>query len=243
MRELELREMQHFGIIGKPLGHSQSKMFFDERFAARGIDADYTLHELGSIGEVVPLLDALDGLNVTSPYKEAILPYLDEVDDVVREIGAVNVVYQHRGYNTDWIGVTEALSPYLRQDDSRALVLGSGGAAAAVRYALRKMGLTVAVVSRQPGKGNMTYNELTDDLIADHRIIANCTPLGMNPHLSEAPDIPWQGITSEHLLFDCIYNPEETLFLRNGRERGAETVNGYAMFIAQAVAAARIFDI
>ena len=225
------------------MGHSLSKTFFDERLSARGIDADYTVHELDTIEQVVPLLSALDGLNVTSPYKEAILPYLEEIDEVAKQIGAVNVVYMNRGYNTDYIGVIEALTPYLRLEDSQALVLGSGGAAAAVRFALKKMGLTVQVVSRQKGKGNLTYDELTEELIADHRIIANCTPLGMSPHEGETPNIPWQGITSEHLLFDCIYNPEETLFLQKGRERGAKTVNGYTMFVAQAVAAARIFEI
>ena len=235
--------MQHFGIIGKPLGHSQSKKFFDERISARGIDADYTVHELDTIEQVVPLLSTQDGLNVTSPYKESILPYMDEIDELANQIGAVNVVYKNCGYNTDYIGVIEALTPYMRQEDDQALVLGSGGAAAAVRYALRKMGLTVQVVSRQKGKGNLTYDELTEEIIAEHRIIANCTPLGMLPHEGEAPNIPWQGITSEHLLFDCIYNPEETVFLQKGRERGAETVNGYTMFIAQAVAAARIFEI
>ncbi|MBQ7530211.1 MAG: shikimate dehydrogenase [Paludibacteraceae bacterium] len=233
--------MLHFGIIGKPLGHSQSKKFFDERFAAFGIDADYSIHEIEAIEEVVPLLDLLDGLNVTSPYKEAIIPYLNEIDPVAREIGAVNVVYKHHGYNTDWIGVTEAIKPYVTKQDRQAMVLGSGGAANAVRYALQQMGLNVSVVSRQPGKGDLTYAELTEDVIAAHRIIANCTPLGMFPLDSEMPDLPWDGINGKHLLFDCIYNPAETLFLKKGKEQGAQTVNGYAMFVAQAEAALRIF--
>ena len=235
--------MQHFGIIGKPLGHSQSKMFFDERFAAQHIAADYTLHELESIDEVVPLLDLLDGMNVTSPYKELIIPYLNEVDATAREMGAVNVVYKHKGYNTDWLGVTEAMKPFVTKQHKQALVLGSGGAAGAVRYALQHMGLQVQVVSRQPGKGDLTYADLTEEVIAANRIIANCTPLGMFPHNSETPDIPWQWITPEHLMFDCIYNPAETLFLKNGKARGAQTLNGYRMFRAQAEAAAKIFEI
>ena len=235
--------MQHFGIIGKPLGHSQSKKFFDERFATLGINADYSVRELEAIEEVVPLLDLLDGINVTSPYKEAIMPYLNEIDPVASEIGAVNVVYKHHGYNTDWIGCSEALKPYVRPQDKQAMLLGSGGAANAVKYALSKMGLKVTVVSRQPGKGDLTYAELTEQIMADHRIIANCTPLGMFPLNDEAPDIPWQWITADHLLFDCIYNPEQTLFLQRGKQQGAQTLNGYAMFLAQAQAAAKIFGI
>ena len=233
--------MQHFGIIGKPLGHSQSKTYFDRLFRERHIEADYTVRELEAIEEVVPLLDLLDGLNVTSPYKEVILPYLNEVDEVAREIGAVNVVYKHKGYNTDWIGVTEALKPHIRKQDEQAMVLGSGGAANAVRYALQKLGLKVTVVSRQKGKGDLTYADLTEEVIAAHRIIANCTPLGMFPLNSEMPDLPWEGISKEHLLYDCIYNPEETLFLKKGKEHGAQTMNGYAMFMAQAKEAERIF--
>lgn len=235
--------MRHFGIIGNPLGHSQSKAYFDALFRQRQIDADYTVHELERIEEVVPLLDLLEGLNVTSPYKEVILPYLNEVDDVAREIGAVNVVYKHKGYNTDWIGVTEAFKPQIRPQDKQALVLGSGGAANAVKYALGKLGLTVTVVSRQKGKGDMTYADLTGEVIAAHRIIANCTPLGMFPLNSEMPELPWENITKEHLLFDCIYNPEETLFLRKGKEHGAQTLNGNKMFLAQAEVAAEIFEL
>ena len=209
----------HFGIIGKPLKHSQSKLFFDARFAADGIDADYSIHELDAIEDVVPLLDLLDGINVTSPYKEAIIPYLDSIDPVAQEMGAVNVVHNHRGYNTDWIGVTAALKPYLTPDDKHVLVLGSGGAAGAVRYALQHLGMDVKT----------------------NRIIANCTPLGMFPNESETPDIPWDFVTDKHLLFDCIYNPEQTLFLQRGRQQGAHIVNGREMFLAQAEAAMKIF--
>ena len=208
----------NFGIIGKPLKHSQSKLFFDARFAADGIDADYSIHELDAIEDVVPLLDLLDGLNVTSPYKEAIIPYLDSVDPVAQEMGAVNVVHNHRGYNTDWIGVTAALKPYLTPDDKHVLVLGSGGAAGAVRYALQHLGLDVKIVSRTAGKGDLTYADLTEQVMSTNRIIAD-----------------------KHLLFDCIYNPEQTLFLQRGRQQGAHIVNGREMFLAQAEAAMKIF--
>lgn len=220
-----------------------SKAFFDERFKSLHMDADYTVRELEAIEEVVPLLDLLDGINVTSPYKEVIIPYLNETDSVAQEIGAVNVVYKHKGYNTDWIGVTEAIKPHVQAQDKQAMVLGSGGAANAVRYALQHLGLKVTVVSRQKGKGDLTYEDLNEDVMARHRIIVNCTPLGMFPLDSETPDIPWQAVTSRHLLFDCIYNPAETVFLQNGKARGAQTVNGYQMFLAQAEAAAKIFEI
>ena len=235
--------MRHFGIIGKPLGHSQSKAYFDAYFKAAHIDADYTVRELEAIEEVVPLLDLLDGLNVTSPYKEVIIPYLNELDSTAKEIGAVNVVYKHKGYNTDWIGAREALKPYVKNDDRHAMVLGSGGAANAVRYALQKTGLEVTVVSRQKGKGDLTYDELTQELISTHRIIANCTPLGMFPQDQQAPALPWEGIGSGHVLFDCIYNPEKTIFLQHGEARGATIINGQRMFAAQAEEAIKIFHL
>lgn len=235
--------MQHFGIIGKPLGHSQSKKYFEELFRERKIDADYTIHELEAIEEVVPLLDLLDGLNVTSPYKELIIPYLNGIDETAQAVGAVNVVYRHWGYNTDWIGARAALQPHLRKEDKQAFVLGTGGAARAVRYALSQLGLKVTTVSRQPGKSDLTYADLTPELITTHSIIANCTPVGMRPLDEEAPDIPYDCLSEKHLLFDCIYNPAETVFLQKGKQHGARTLNGQDMFLAQAEAAAKIFEI
>lgn len=233
--------MRHFGIIGKPLRHSQSKVYFDARFAAEGIAADYSLRELDAIEEVVPLLDLLDGFSVTSPYKEVIIPYLNDISLEAQEIGAVNLVYHHCGYNTDWIGAVAALKPHLRATDKNALILGTGGAACAVRYALQQLGLHVDVVSRTAGKGDMTYSELTKEILDSHSIIANCTPLGMFPLQDETPDIPWQWVSDRHLLYDCIYNPEQTIFLQRGKEQGAQTVNGKEMFLAQAEAAWKIF--
>lgn len=243
--------MQHFGIIGKPLGHSRSKKYFERRFAAEGVQADYSVHELERIEDVVPLLDRLDGLNVTSPYKEAIMPYLDKIDETAREIGAVNVVYKRCGYNTDWIGAREALKPRVEirepkaksREPIEALVLGTGGAARAVKFALEKMGMKVRTVSREKGKGDLTYGELTEEVMRECKVIANCTPLGMKPHEDEKPEIPYEWITKQHVLFDCIYNPEKTKFLAEGEKRGAEIVNGYAMFVAQAKEAWEIFNL
>ena len=231
--------MKHFGIIGKPLGHSLSKTFFTARFAERQFDADYTVHELESIDEVVPLLDTLDGFNVTSPYKQAIIPYLESVDPDAQAIGAVNVVSHKRGYNTDWVGARECLKD-LVQPDTRALVLGTGGAARAVCYALQQLGVEVQTVSRSPGNADLTYSDLTREVVRAHTLIANCTPLGMKPHIHEAPPVEW--ITERHLLFDCIYNPPETLFLQRGKEHGALTLNGLGMFLAQAEEAWKLFS-
>jgi len=233
------------------LGHSRSQQYFEARFAAEGVQADYTVHELERIEDVVPLLDRLDGMNVTSPYKEAIMPYLDRIDETAREIGGVNVVYHHCGYNTDWIGATAAIEPLAMSHEPKAnsqkpraeqaLVLGTGGAARAVKYALEKLGMKVRIVSRDKKKGDLTYGELTEEIMKQCRVIANCTPLGMQPHEDEKPDIPYEWITTRHVLFDCIYNPEKTKFLEEGEKRGAQIVNGYAMFVAQAKEAWNIF--
>lgn len=243
--------MLHFGIIGNPLGHSQSKVYFDRRFAAEAVDASFTEYPLRCIEEVRPLLQSLDGMNVTSPFKQQIIPYLQAVDPVAQTIGAVNVVSHGVGYNTDWLGVVDALRPALLPDDRHALILGSGGAARAVGYGLQQLGLSVRYVSRSPQRAIITYpdfdgailsySDLSDDLIAQCTVIANATPLGMAPHLNEAPPIPYDAITPHHLLFDCIYNPSETLFLRLARQHGARILNGEQMFLTQAAHAYRLY--
>ena len=227
--------MKHFGIIGKPLGHSQSKTFFTARFAERQFDADYTIHELESIDEVVPLLDTLDGFNVTSPYKQAIIPYLESVDPDAQAIGAVNVVSHKRGYNTDWVGARECLKD-LVQPDTRALVLGTGGAARAVRYALQQLGVEVQTVSRSPGKADLTYSDLTREVVRAHTLIANCTPLGMYPKTDSCPQLPYEAMDSHTILYDLIYNPDQTLFMKKGAQYGAQTKNGLEMLLLQAFA-------
>ena len=233
--------MQHFGIIGNPLGHSQSKAYFVRRFAAEGIEATYAEYPLERIEDVRPLLSSLDGMNVTSPFKQQIIPYLQGLDTVAQAIGAVNVVYHNIGYNTDWTGVVETLRTALQPTDRQALVLGTGGAARAVGYGLQQLGLIVQYVSRDPNRGDLTYSDLDEAIIRTCSVIANATPLGMAPHLEEAPLIPYKALTERHLLFDCIYNPSETLFLRLAREQGARTLNGQQMFVAQAEQAYNIF--
>lgn len=233
--------MKRFGIIGNPLGHSQSKAYFDRRFAAEGIDASFTEYPLNRIEEVRPLLSLLDGMNVTSPFKQQIIPYLDGLDPVAQAIGAVNVVCHGIGYNTDWYGIVHTFRPALLPDDRHALVLGTGGAARAVGYGLQQLGLSVRYVSRDAQRGDLTYSAFSADILNECTVIANATPLGMAPHLDEAPAIPYNLVTARHLLFDCIYNPAETLFLRYARERGARTLNGQQMFGAQAEQAYRIY--
>lgn len=236
--------MRHFGIIGYPLVQSFSAKYFNEKFTTSGIDAEYSLYPLKELtkGRVDELLNTLDGMNVTIPYKQAIIPYLDRLDETAEAIGAVNVIHNRVGYNTDCLGFIESMRTLLRKDDRQALVLGTGGASKAVCYGLRKLGVTPTLVSRTPKAGMLGYPELTEEVMKAHTIIVNCTPLGMFPEVNACPDIPYELITARHLLFDCIYNPEETLFLRKGKEQGASTQNGMEMLYGQAKAAWTIWN-
>lgn len=238
--------MRRFGIIGNPVEQSFSARYFTEKFEREGIDAEYKKYKCETINEARDVLGIVDGCNVTIPHKQAIMALLDELDETAREIGAVNVVKKGRegyltGYNTDCIGFMDSIRPMLRLTDKKALILGTGGAAKAVRYGLQKLGLTPTYVSRTPKEGQLGYTDLTPAILASHTVIVNCTPVGMWPNVEGKPAIPYEYISSEHLLFDCIYNPEETEFLREGRERGARTKNGMEMLIGQAVAAWKIW--
>ena len=237
--------MRHFGIIGFPLSHSFSAKYFNEKFATEQIEAEYSLYptkEEHLESKVESLLTSLDGFNVTLPYKQAIIPYLDRLDETAEAIGAVNVVHRRVGYNTDCLGFMDSIKPLLRGYDKQALVLGTGGASKAVCYGLRKLGITSTLVSRTPREGILGYDELTDEVMAAHTIIVNCTPLGMFPDVDSCAPIPYEHITARHLLFDCVYNPEETLFLRKGKAQGATTRNGIEMLIGQAKAAWKIWS-
>lgn len=239
--------MRHFGIIGNPVKQSFSAKFFAEKFSREGIDAEYSLYPLDKIEDAPALMKQLDGLNVTIPYKQAVMPYLDRLDDTAREIGAVNVVKCEKqgdkhiltGYNTDCIGFMDTIRPHLKEHHTSALVLGTGGAAKAVYYGLKQLGIEPIYVSRTK---NLTYNQLTEDIVREHKVIVNCTPLGMWPQTDSCADIPYSAIIDKHLLFDCVYNPEKTEFLRRGEEHGAEIVNGLGMLYGQAEAAWKIWD-
>lgn len=237
--------MKHFGIIGKPLVQSFSANHFNKKFQDEHIDAEYSLYRLESIEEFPRLLETHDfaGMNVTLPYKSEVIPYLSELDETAKEIGAVNVIRflpdgRTIGYNTDALGFIESIRPMLRETDRRALILGTGGAAKACRYGLRKLGLEVKTVSRTPNSEQLSYNGLQ---LGDYQVIVNCTPLGMYPETEKFPPLDYEQLTQAQFLFDCIYNPAETVFLRHGREHGCRTMNGNGMLMGQAKAAWKIW--
>lgn len=244
-----------YGLLGYPLGHSFSAKFFSEKFAREGIDATYTNFAYPDVEEAVRQLKSMPdllGFNVTIPYKEAIIPHLDELSPQAREIGAVNVVRVIHttdnkclwiGNNSDCAGFAESIRPMLQgMSDAKALILGTGGVAKAVAYALQaQWGIDVQPISRKQAPGVLTYAQLTEELLHAHQVIVNCTPVGMYPNTEECPSIPYDALTTGHVLFDTIYNPEETLFLREGRKRGARTKNGLEMLHIQAKEAWKIW--
>ena len=236
--------MRHFGIIGFPLLHSFSAKYFNERFATEKIEAEYSLYPMKELTNerMNELLDTLDGMNVTMPYKQAIIPYLEQLDETAEAVGAVNVVHKRVGYNTDCIGFMESIRPLLGENDHKALVLGTGGASKAVCYGLKKLGLSPTLVSRTPKEGMLGYDQLTEELMNEYTVIVNCTPLGMAPEENTYPAIPYEWISARHLLFDCVYNPEETLFLQKGKAQGARIKNGMEMLFGQAKAAWSIWS-
>ena len=237
--------MKHFALIGFPLGHSLSAAYFTEKFSAEEIDAEYNLLPIERAEEVLPHREYLAGFNVTIPHKQAIMPLLAAISEEAKEIGAVNCVKVTPeglfGYNTDVIGIRKSLEG-VKLDGAKALVLGTGGASKAVQYALREGGAEVAVVSRTKGVADLTYKDLSEELICECDIIVNTTPLGMYPNVDSAPELPYSVISEKHTLFDCVYNPRQTKFLQLGAERGARTIDGLTMFYAQAEAAWKIWN-
>ncbi len=239
--------MRHFGLIGYPLVHSFSAGYFNEKFRRERIDAEYSLLEIASIEELGNQVRNLTGFNVTIPYKKAVIPYLAQIADEARAVGAVNCVKvdsegKLHGYNTDVEGIRATLAQCGDLSGVKALVLGSGGAAAAVRFVLKEADIDFMTVSRSGDRGNCTYSDLTGEIIREHRLIINTTPLGMYPETDAMPDIPYSALTDGHILFDLIYNPEQTRFLQEGAARGARTFNGREMFVRQAEASWRIWN-
>ena len=238
--------MDKYGIIGYPLGHSFSRAFFTEKFQREHIDAEYVNFEIPSasmLTEVVRDNPSLRGLNVTLPHKEAVIPLLDELSDEAREIGAVNVIRlsdgRMKGFNSDIIGFMDSIRPLLRPWHRHALVLGTGGASRAIRVGLERMGLDWTYVSRTPAPGRLTYADLTPQVMSHYQVVVNCSPVGMFPRVDASPDIPYHLLTDRHLLYDLVYNPQETLFLKRGAERGATVKNGLEMLHLQALASWR----
>ncbi|RLD87909.1 MAG: shikimate dehydrogenase [Bacteroidetes bacterium] len=245
--------MKTYGLIGKKLSHSFSQTYFDEKFESLGIEAKYFLFEVGDVSEVKEIIRShpeLVGLNVTIPYKEDILSIVDEVDPVAQAVGSVNTLKIYRAgeeplvhaFNTDVIGFEKTLSPLTEDRNSlSALVLGTGGAAKAVVYVLQKLRIPFRCVSRNPVENQLGYSDLTEELILEHGLIINTTPVGMYPQADVAPEIPYSFLTRDHILYDLIYNPAETIFLRKGREKGCVTMNGQRMLELQADASWEIW--
>lgn len=244
--------MKKYGLIGYPLAHSFSKKYFTQKFEKERIDAAYNLFELKQINDFKRLISQhkISGLNVTIPYKEKIIPYLNELDETAKEIGAVNVIrfldvkgeVFLKGYNTDTIGFRQSIKPFLTNTHKSALILGSGGASKAIRHALAGLGIATQVVSRTACNAFISYADLNEKNISEHQVIVNTTPLGMEPNIGTFPDIPYQFLTPKHLLFDAVYNPKVTLFMKKGIEQGATCVNGEKMLIEQAEAAWNIWN-
>ena len=236
--------MEQYGLIGYPLGHSFSRRFFNEEFfLEHGIEAEYLnfeIPEAEGLLEVVRTHPLLRGLNCTIPHKQAIIPLLDEISPEAREIGAVNVIRirdgRLKGFNSDIIGFMDSLRPLLQSHHRRALVLGSGGASKAVWAGLLRLGLEPMQVSRKAGDGVLSYEMLTPEVMADHTVVVNCSPVGMFPHVDKCPAIPYELLSGRHLLYDLVYNPLDTLFMQRGRERGATVKNGLEMLRLQALA-------
>ncbi len=236
--------MKTYGLIGKTLGHSFSKKFFSDFFTANNLsDYEYTNFELNDLDLEVPYLkemNGLSGLNVTIPYKTAIIPFLDNMTDECRQINACNCIEIKNGtwtgHNTDLIGFEKSFTPALKPHHKKALVLGDGGAASAVKFVLKKLQISFLTVSRKMHSraGFINYEDLSPELIREYNIIINTTPLGMFPKIDEAPQIPYEFIDKSYYMYDLIYNPTKTLFLSKGEERGATIQNGADMLILQA---------
>ena len=239
--------MDIYGLIGFPLEHSFSISYFNEKFQNEGIKAKYVNFEIPNIENLQEILAStpnLKGLNVTIPYKQKVISYLDYISPEARAIGAVNVIrVEHKGnqiilkgYNSDIIGFTQSIEPMLESFHKKALVLGTGGAAKAINFGLKSLGLETVFVSRYERPGTVLYKSLTADDIKEYNVIVNCTPCGMFPHTNECPNLPYEAMDSHTLLYDLIYNPDETMFMHKGRERGATVKNGLEMLLLQAFA-------
>ena len=277
--------MNTYGLIGYPLGHSFSRKFFTEKFEKEGIDAQYLNFEIPSIEEFPEIIKnnpELRGLNVTIPYKQQVMQYLDEISEEAKAIGAVNVVRIERpspqpspimgretmrnagnkpdglpikgdmseglrgsliGYNSDVIGFVESIKPLLKPHHKKALILGTGGASKAIRYGLEeKLGMKTLFVSRSAREGMITYEEVTAEVLKEYEVIVNCSPVGMYPHVDECPALPYEAMNENNLLYDLVYNPLETLFMKKGAEQGATVKNGLEMLHLQAIASWKFWE-
>ncbi len=235
--------MDRYGLLGKNISYSFSRGYFSEKFKKEGLDSSYENFDIPSITEFPKVLKEknLKGINVTIPYKLEVIPFMDQLDESAEHIGAVNVIKLQEngtliGYNSDYYGFKNSLQPLLKPNTKKALILGTGGASKAIAYALKTLGIAYSFVSRTPeaSQNRISYADLDKELLASHHLIVNCSPIGTHPKVDQCPDIPYQFLTSDHILYDLIYNPEETLFLKKGKEKGAAICNGLQMLILQA---------
>ncbi|WP_236011206.1 shikimate dehydrogenase family protein [Olleya sediminilitoris] len=247
-----LNHMRKYGLIGKDISYSFSQNYFTIKFKDEAItDATYQnfdIQDIEAFKTNILKTDNLSGLNVTIPYKETIIPFLDKLDKKAKKIGAVNTVKltkkgQLKGYNTDIYGFKKTIKPHLKKRHKQALILGTGGASKAIAFVLNQLNIEYRFVSRKASKkAAFTYDTLTEEDIKKHKLIINCSPVGTFPDVNEAPKIPYDGISSKHILFDLIYNPSETVFLKNGKNKGATTINGYDMLVFQAEKSWKIWN-
>lgn len=252
MAEKHKKHMRRFGLIGKNISYSFSRDYFKNKFKTEKINnATYQNFDIASIAMFETQLkqeNNIKGFNVTIPYKESIIPFLNKVNKKAKVIGAVNTIKiskkgKYIGYNTDYYGFKKSLKPLLKTHHKKALILGTGGASKAVAYALKSLGIKYAFVSRSTFKNvKYTYSQLSEKVIHSHQIIINCTPLGTFPEINACPDIPYQAITKTHILFDLIYNPSETKFLKLGKQNNATIINGEQMLKLQAEKAWQIWN-
>ncbi len=237
--------MRTFGLIGFPLSHSFSQKFFTEKFERENItNCQYLLFPIKHVNQMMEIMErypSLCGLNVTIPHKINVIPYLDEVDEAADAIGAVNCIVVtsgqkpfFKGYNTDVYGFSESLKPLLKPQHKKALVFGNGGAAQAVKYALTQLGITYLAVARNSMRGTIPYSAVTNKILEKYNLLINTTPLGMSPNLNSYPPIPFNALTEKHLVYDLVYNPQETIFLTKAKFHGAIIKNGLEMLYLQA---------
>ena len=242
---------RQYGLIGKNISYSFSKKYFTEKFTLGNlIDCSYENFDMQAIEEF-PLLITnnpdLKGLNITIPYKETVIPYLDKLSKTAAQIGAVNVIRftkkgKLKGYNSDYYGFMKSLQPLLQLHHQKALILGTGGAAKAIAFALDQLGILYTYVSREAKEGMIDYDRINATTFDNYHIIINCTPLGTSPDTNAFPPIPYNFFTEKHIAFDLIYNPEETQFLKKAKKNGAITKNGYEMLVLQAEKAWKIWN-